>query len=755
MKSLSAFLFVVGLALLIATSAVRPPVPAAADAPEASFSAVRAMADIRRIARAPHPTGSAENRHVRDYLVRRLEDMGLEVGIQRADPVRSRDAGWAMGANVENIVATLPGEDRDAPVILLMSHYDSAVGSPGAADDAAGVASSLEAVRAILADDRPRQRDLVVLITDAEEQGLLGAQAFFEEHPLRERIGVIVNLETRGASGRAFMFQTGPSNGAMMDLYARAVSTPSTTSLAAFLYSILPNDTDFTHAVDAGMAGFNIAFIGEPFHYHSVTSTPATLNQASLQHMGNQALDLTRALVEADSLPASAPDAIFSDIFGLFTLAYPGWAGWLVLIVTGVLILGLASRTAVGTPRMKPLLAGAAGAFGVGVVAALLGRLILIGTGAVDDFVLGRPLLGRLGLLETALFLGGLSAALLTGRLAIKGWRGARAREPFVVALGAVSLGWVLAIALQVLAPAASLLLAWPTLLAALSLLALRRAGSVGAWIAAALTVVSIAWVLTLIDGIFLGVGSTLPEAVSALTLVAVVAAAPFWAGAGASRSSGPIALLALALMVAATGWLRFAPQRSPERPQFNQVLFVSDPAAGDARLVSALPGLDDWSRDVLLSGGGQIGQGSEPALWLDQVDTAPVDPLETDLIEAVVARTPEGQVRIDIRAPAGVRELRLTLESAEALMGLSLEDTTIQPGAAGEATRIRWADPSGGLVLVLDEPTAPVTLRWAALIDGWPDGAPPLARRPADLAPWGASDSLAVVGEVVVRPRD
>lgn len=754
MKSLSAFLFVVGLALLIATSAVRPPVPAAADAPEASFSAVRAMADIRRIARAPHPTGSAENRHVRDYLVRRLEDMGLEVRIQRADPVRSRDAGWAMGANVENIVATLPGEDRDAPVILLMSHYDSAVGSPGAADDAAGVASSLEAVRAILADDRPRQRDLVVLITDAEEQGLLGAQAFFEEHPLRERIGAIVNLETRGASGRAFMFQTGPSNGAMMKLYARAVSTPSTTSLAAFLYSILPNDTDFTHAVDAGMAGFNIAFIGEPFHYHSVTSTPATLNQASLQHMGNQALDLSRALVEADSLPAEAPDAIFSDIFGLFTLTYPGWAGWLVLTVAGGLILGLMSRTTAGA-RVKPLLAGAGGALGAGIVAALLGRLVLIGTGAVDDFVLGRPLLGRLGLLETALFLGGLSAALLTGRLAIKGWRGAPSREPFVVALGAVALGWALAVALQILAPAASLLLAWPTLLAALSLLARRRAGSVGAWIAAALTVVSLAWVLTLIDGIFLGVGSTLPEAVSALTLVAVVAAAPFWAGAGASRSSGPIALLALALMVAATGWLRFAPQRSPERPQFNQVLFVSDPAAGDARLVSALPDLDNWSRNVLLSGGGQISQGSEPALWLDQVDTAPVDPLETDPIEAVVARTPEGQVRVDIRAPAGVRELRLTLESDEALIGLSLEDTAIQPAAAGEATRIRWADPSGGLMLVLDEPLAPVTLRWATLSDGGPDGAPPLARRPADLAPWMASDSLVVVGEVVVRPRD
>ena len=112
----------------------------------------------------------------------------------------------------------------------------------------------------------------------------------------------------------------------MMGLYAREVSTPSTTSLAAFLYSVLPNDTDFTHAVEAGMAGFNIAFIGEPFHYHSVTSTPATLDQASLQHMGGQALDLTRALVQAETLPGQAPDAIFSDVFGLFTLAYPAWA---------------------------------------------------------------------------------------------------------------------------------------------------------------------------------------------------------------------------------------------------------------------------------------------------------------------------------------------------------------------------------------------------------------------------------------------
>lgn len=751
MKSLLTFLAVLGLSLLIAGAALQPPSPASADAADTDFSAQRAMADIRRIARAPHPTGSAENRHVRDYLVRRLEDMGLEVRIQRTEVLRAREPGWAMGATVENIVATLPGEDREAPVILLMSHYDSAVGSPGAADDAAGVASSLEAVRAILADDRPRPRDLVVLITDAEEQGLLGAQAFFADHPLRERIGAIVNLETRGASGRAFMFQTGPSNGAMMDLYAREVSTPSTTSLAAFLYSILPNDTDFTHAVEAGMAGFNIAFIGEPFHYHSVTSTPATLNQASLQHMGNQALDLTRALVEGEALPGPAPDAIFSDVFGLFTLAYPAWAGWLILVVAGALIVGHALRSSDGASRIKPLLAGAGAGLAIAIVAALLGRLVLIGTGTIDDFVEGRPLLGRLGALEAALFLAGLAAALLIGRLAIRGWRGGSDRDATSVALGLLGLGWLLAVALQILAPAASLLLAWPVLLSSLALLARRRLGTLGAWIAGALCLLGLAWALTVIEGVFLGVGSSLPEAVCALTLVALVACAPFWAGAASTRLARPLGFAALALMLAMTGWLRFAPQTSPERPGFNQVFYVADPAAGDARLVSTLSELDDWSRAVLESGEGPIETGAVPALWLDRVDAAAVTLLPVDSVTAAVTTGAGGRQEVALTVPARVREVRLTIEGSD-VADIEVQGRAVVPAQGEDPVRIRWSAPGSQLRVSLSAPAGAV-VRWAALTDGWPEGAPAMPRRPGNLAPWSASDSLVVVGEVALRP--
>ena len=155
-----------------------------------------------------------------------------------------------------------------------MAHHDSVWGSPGAADDGAGVASILETVRAIKASGQPPQRDLMMLLTDGEELGLEGAKAFFASDPRRGHVGVIVNLETRGGGGRASMFETGSDNGAMMDLFGRSVSRPVGTSLSVFIYKKLPNSTDYTVAKKLGVPGFNFAFIGRPELYHSPLATP-------------------------------------------------------------------------------------------------------------------------------------------------------------------------------------------------------------------------------------------------------------------------------------------------------------------------------------------------------------------------------------------------------------------------------------------------------------------------------------------------
>lgn len=325
-------------AILLAILATTPPGPRAADTPTGDFSAGRAMSDVIIIGRAPHPSGSADNIRVRSYLIARLQRLGLDVrttATPASDIAVQRLRSWAGNPNlpaptITNIVATLPGRDRASPAVAIMAHYDSVWASPGAADDSAGVASALEIARAIRAGPQPA-RDLMLVLTDGEELGLEGGHAFVEHDPEHGHVGVFVNLETRGGGGRAAMFETGAHNGAMMRLFVHAVRGPSTTSLSVFVYKHLPNSTDLTPALAMGYPGFNFAFIGRPALYHSPLATPDRLDQGALQDMGAQALDLVRALLTAPALPARAHDATFFDVFGLFTVIYPSWCGWLVL----------------------------------------------------------------------------------------------------------------------------------------------------------------------------------------------------------------------------------------------------------------------------------------------------------------------------------------------------------------------------------------------------------------------------------------
>ncbi|MET0337321.1 MAG: M20/M25/M40 family metallo-hydrolase, partial [Caulobacter sp.] len=234
-RIIAALAAVVG-ALLIAFLAGQPPKPLGADAPGKSFSAARAMIDVEEIARAPHPTGSLENTRVRAYLAERMTSLGLEVRVQAfavSKPTREALAKFSKEPVPDqgiNLIGVLPGRDRTQPAVLLMAHHDTVWESPGAADDTAGVATILETLRALKAEG-PLARDVMVVLSDAEEIGLEGAEAFFRDHPMAKHVGVVVNLETRGGGGRANMFETGSGNGAMMNLYAKAVSQPMTNSL--------------------------------------------------------------------------------------------------------------------------------------------------------------------------------------------------------------------------------------------------------------------------------------------------------------------------------------------------------------------------------------------------------------------------------------------------------------------------------------------------------------------------------------------
>lgn len=383
MRAWWALLIAIAGAVTLAIVATTPPGPAPLTAPSGAFSAERAMADIRVIGHAPHPTGSAENAKVGDYLVARLRAMGLEVSTTQSTMDAAgagRIAEWSKSPvtpPLSNIVAILPGRDRAAPAVLLMAHHDSVWGSPGAADDSAGVAAILETVRAITTQGQP-QRDLMVLFTDGEELGLEGAKTFFASDPRRGHVGVIINLETRGGGGRTQMFETGADNGDMMRLFAANVVRPVATSLSVFIYQKLPNSTDYTVAKKLGVPGFNFAFIGRPELYHSPLATPERLDQGAVQDMGRQVLDLTRGLLAAPALPGNAPDRVFFDAFGLVFVSYAAGVGW------PILALGIAGYALAGWRRstIGEAAKGAGALFALTVVAALALYLVNLVSGA-------------------------------------------------------------------------------------------------------------------------------------------------------------------------------------------------------------------------------------------------------------------------------------------------------------------------------------------------------------------------------------
>jgi acetylornithine deacetylase/succinyl-diaminopimelate desuccinylase-like protein len=71
------------------------------------------------------------------------------------------------GVRCANLEATRPGQDRGREILLIGAHYDSVLGSPGADDNASGVAALLELSR-LFADASPAMTVRFVAFTNEE-----------------------------------------------------------------------------------------------------------------------------------------------------------------------------------------------------------------------------------------------------------------------------------------------------------------------------------------------------------------------------------------------------------------------------------------------------------------------------------------------------------------------------------------------------------------------------------------------------------
>jgi hypothetical protein len=281
----------------------------------------------------PHPAGSVENALMRDRLLGELRALGYEPRVQSAFSCSSI---YPSCAPVENIVAVHEGRET-GNALAYVGHYDSQMSGPGAADDMTAVVVMLELAR--LVKERPQTKnDIVFVFTDAEEKGLLGAEAFVQSDALVSQIGLVVNMEARGASGRAVLFETSENNTDLLSQLRPMMSHPTGTSLFHAIYKMLPNDTDYSVFRAAGVPGVNFAFTGSPSLYHSTFDDLVHLDKGSLQHHGQNALDLLNGFGDAELTFEADEDSVFFDVFGDLLVAWPMSWSWGFLFVSGAMI---------------------------------------------------------------------------------------------------------------------------------------------------------------------------------------------------------------------------------------------------------------------------------------------------------------------------------------------------------------------------------------------------------------------------------
>ena len=315
-SSLLSILFILGiLGFVFAT--MMPQGSTDDEVPLSEFSTKRALEQVKNISQKPHFVGSENHEVVANYLVKELQNLGLETSVQEGFAFSD----WGTLTKCKNILARIKGGNSDK-ALLLLSHYDSAPhsSSQGASDAGSGVATILESVRAFVYNKTAHKNDIIILFSDAEELGLNGAALFVTEHKWAKEIGLVLNFEARGSSGPSYMLmETNTGNAGLVKEFAEAnPKFPVSNSLMYSIYKMLPNDTDLTvFRKNGNIQGYNFAFIDGHYNYHTAQDDINHLDKNTLAHQGEYLMPLLHYFSDANLNSTQSPE---DDVY--FTIPY-------------------------------------------------------------------------------------------------------------------------------------------------------------------------------------------------------------------------------------------------------------------------------------------------------------------------------------------------------------------------------------------------------------------------------------------------
>lgn len=307
-----------------------------------SFSTDRALTHVEQLSKEAHAVGFPGHKRAKSYIISELKKMGLETITQEGYTAGD----WGNLSRATNILARIEGSEN-GKALLLLSHYDSSPHSSyGASDAGSGVATILEGIRAFLNENKVPKNDIIILITDAEELGLNGADLFVNKHPWAKDVGLALNFEARGSGGPSYMLiETNRGNGSLIKEFKKAnPKYPVANSLAYSIYKMLPNDTDLTvFREDGDIEGFNFAFIDDHFDYHTALDNYERLDRNTLAHQGSYLMPLLTYFSDADlNNLKSLNDEVYYNLPFYNMVSYPFewiWSMFGVAVLAFVLLL--------------------------------------------------------------------------------------------------------------------------------------------------------------------------------------------------------------------------------------------------------------------------------------------------------------------------------------------------------------------------------------------------------------------------------
>lgn len=259
-------------------------------------------------------------------LVMRADDYGriarvLADGTPVTLEFNIQNTWYPEGVTSYNTVAEIPGTDKKDEVVMLGGHLDSWHVATGATDNAIGCAVMMEAARILEAIGVHPRRTIRLALWSGEEEGLLGSQAYVEQHfgsaerpkPEFAKLDAYLNIDSGTGRARGASIFGPPEAAAMIrtalapfqDLGVAGAITTTSRNLAG------TDSTSFNHAGLPGIGFGQDSIDYGPHTHHTNLDTYERIQEDDVKASATVIAAVLYQLAMSDQMvPRFAPDQL-------------------------------------------------------------------------------------------------------------------------------------------------------------------------------------------------------------------------------------------------------------------------------------------------------------------------------------------------------------------------------------------------------------------------------------------------------------